>query len=91
MAAERIKGWQCIGCGKVEAPRSCIGVCQDRPVELVAAFEYDAVLARMQALEGLVRQLAMTTPRTGEWERSYRALQARARLTLALPARPEAA
>jgi hypothetical protein len=23
-----VKAWQCIGCGKIEAPQTCIGVCQ---------------------------------------------------------------
>jgi len=40
--------------------------------------------ARGQAedLAALVRQIAHTTPREGEWERTYRALQVRARRTL---------
>ncbi len=84
MNEARVKAWQCIGCGKIEAPRPCIGVCQDRPVELVDASAYDAVQARVTTLEGLLRQLAMVTPRNGEWERSYRALQERARQLLAL-------
>lgn len=83
MTAERITAWQCIGCGKIEAPRPCIGVCQDRPVELVDASTHDVALARISALEGVLRQLALTTPRDGEWERSYRALQQRARQLMA--------
>lgn len=89
--AEYIKAWQCIGCGKVDVPQPpCIGVCQDRKVEFVYASEYEAALAqaalaeqRMRTLELLVRRLARTTPRSGEWERSYRALQDQARQTLA--------
>jgi hypothetical protein len=42
---ETIKAWQCIGCGKLEAPQTCIGVCQDRRVELVYASEHAAVVA----------------------------------------------
>ncbi len=80
--AAHIKAWQCIGCGKIEAPQTCIGVCQDRRIELVNADEYRAAQARIKELETLIRQLALTTPRTGEWERSYRALQTRARQTL---------
>ncbi len=83
MALERIKAWQCIGCGRVEAPQTCIGVCEDRRVELVRAEEADALAARVEQLEQFVRQLARITPREGEWERSYRALQARARELLA--------
>ncbi len=86
-APEIVKGWQCIGCGKIEAPQNCIGVCQDRKVELVYADEHRAsiaaVQARITALETLLRQIALTTPRAGEWEHSYRALQERARKMLA--------
>ena len=86
-----VKAWQCIGCGMVEAPQTCIGVCEYRKVELVYAFEHEQVLAKAAAalrradvLEALVRQLAGVTPREGEWERSYRALQKQARHTLAI-------
>jgi hypothetical protein len=58
----------------------------------VYASEHDEVLAqlaleraRAEALAALVRQLAHTTPRNGEWERTYRALQVRARQTLVSP------
>jgi uracil-DNA glycosylase len=27
-----VKAWQCVGCGKIEAPQTCIGICQDRKV-----------------------------------------------------------
>lgn len=85
--AELVKAWQCIGCGKIEAPQTCVGVCQDRKVELVYAHEHREAIAREQAdkrdLELLVRHIALTTPRSGEWERSYLALQARARRALA--------
>lgn len=69
---EHVKAWQCIGCGKIEAPQTCVGVCQDRRVEFVYAFEYEETLAaleaerrRANALETLVRQLARTTPSEG--------------------------
>src|ERR1039457_5595547 len=84
-----VKAWQCIGCGKIEAPQTCIGVCQDRKVEFVYASEHEDVLAqltlartRIETFEAITRQLARTTPRTGEWEHSYRALQQRARKML---------
>lgn len=89
-AANRFEAWQCIGCGKIDAPQPCIGVCQDRKVQFVYAAAYDGLLAevqnvrrRAQALEALIRRLAATTPREGGWERSYRALQAQARRALA--------
>ena len=75
MSAERIKAWQCIGCGRIENSAPCIGICQDRPQHFVYADDYER-------LEALVRQLATVTPRDGEWERTYRALQQRARKLL---------
>src|SRR5450755_3583235 len=84
-----VKAWQCIGCGKIEAPQTCVGVCQDRKVEFIYASDHEEALAqltvartRIEALEAITRQLARTTPRTGEWEHSYRALQQRARKML---------
>ena len=82
MDIERIQGWRCIGCGKVDAPRPCIGVCQDRKVELVAAGAYDALRMRCDELEAVVALIARITPRAGEWEASWVALQSRARRAL---------
>jgi hypothetical protein len=88
--SDYVKAWQCIGCGRIEAPQTCIGVCQDRKVEFVYAIEHRQALAelalahrRVSALEALVRRLACTRPREGDWEHSYRAFQAQARSTLA--------
>lgn len=93
---EYVKAWQCIGCGKIEAPQTCVGICQDRRVEFVYAFEHDEALAelererrRAKAFGALVRQLASTTPHEEGWERSYRAMQAQARRILAALAPPE--
>ncbi|HEX6005035.1 MAG TPA: hypothetical protein VFZ14_13690 [Burkholderiales bacterium] len=87
--SERMTAWQCIGCGRIEAPQPCIGVCQDRKVEFVYAGDYDETLAELgrvrdqtDALAAFVRQIAHTTPRAGEWEHTYRALQERARRLL---------
>jgi hypothetical protein len=83
---ERIVAWQCIGCGRLEGPQPCVGVCQDRKVTLVPADAYDAALARLSeaearlaAFESLARRMALSTPRNGEWEKSFRALQDEAR------------
>ena len=78
----RVKVWQCVGCGKIEAPQPCIGVCRDRATELVHADDYDALHTHAETLAGIVRQIATITPREGEWESSYRALQARAKAAL---------
>jgi len=87
--SERVTAWQCIGCGRIEGAQPCIGICEDRRVDFVYASDHDDALARLtrarrqaEALAALVRQLAHTTPIAGEWERTYRALQARARRTL---------
>jgi hypothetical protein len=87
---EYVKAWQCIGCGKIEAPQTCIGVCQDRKVEFVYAFEHEEALAQLkvarqqaEALRALVRRLARTHPHNDAWEHSYRALQGQARGVLA--------
>ena len=87
---DRVTAWLCIGCGRIEAPQQCIGVCRDRKVELVDADEHDAEVQGLrrhaEALAAVVRQIANTTPRKGECERTWRALQARAREALeALP------
>ena len=79
---ERIHGWRCIGCGKVDAPRPCVGVCQDRKAELVEAADYDALLARTRELEDALALIAQVTPREDALPASWQALQARARALL---------
>lgn len=86
---ERVEAWQCIGCGKLEAPQPCIGVCKDRKVKFVYASDYEeavAELARAQArastLLHLVSRLAHTAPHPGQWETSFKALQLEARKLL---------
>lgn len=98
--AEQVKAWQCIGCGRIEAPQTCVGVCDFKRIEMIYAFEHEQELAaarsRCAPFEALAAQLARITPRAGEWERSYRALQEQARRLLAeggsdapgAPARP---
>lgn len=72
---ETIKAWQCVGCGKLEAPAQCIGVCRDELVHLVNVADYRAAVARAEALEAVVRRIALTFPKQGECERTWRALQ----------------
>jgi hypothetical protein len=87
--SDYVKAWQCIGCGKIEAPQTCIGVCQDRRVELVYADEHERTLAelaaarrKLDALEALVRRLAYTKPHNDRWEYSYRVMQEQAHALL---------
>jgi hypothetical protein len=86
---ETIEAWRCVGCGRIEGPRPCVGVCQDRKVSFVYASDYEAALtrlreteARLAALESLANRMALATPRRDGWEKSYRALQEEARRAL---------
>ena len=79
---DRLTVWECIGCGRIEAPQPCIGVCRDREAKLVHAEDYDILAAQADALAAIVRQIATISPHAGEWERSYKALQSRARVVL---------
>jgi hypothetical protein len=88
-AGEAFDAWECVGCGRIEAPHPCIGVCEDRKVRFVYAAEHEDALARLSeakqeaaALESVVRRLAQTRPREGEWERCYKTLQVEARRAL---------
>ncbi len=84
-----VEVWQCIGCGRIEAPQPCIGVCQDRKVVLVGKAEHDQALedivqlqARIDALRSLLTRFTRATPREGGWQASWEQLQARAQQAL---------
>jgi hypothetical protein len=86
---ESVNAWQCIGCGRIEAPQTCVGICEYRKVQFVDAFDHERALATAAAarreadiLGAVVRQLAHTSPRPGECERSYEAMQKLARRAL---------
>jgi len=88
---EHVQAWQCIGCGKIEASQPCIGICQDRKVEFVYAFEHEDALLQLESarrqintLAVVLRQLAWTTPHKDQWELSFLTLQERARRALAV-------
>ena len=83
--ADYFQAWQCIGCGKIEAPQPCLGLCRDRKILMVGKDEYERVAAERDRANALVRRamamlsrVAHTTPREGQWQRSYRALQEQA-------------
>ena len=80
----RIKVWQCIGCGKIDSDATCIGICQDKATYIVAAADYDEVKAELGELRLLLQQIVHTTPRNGEWQRAYQAMQERARRALGI-------
>ena len=73
---ERIKVWQCVGCGRIDDPQPCVGICRDQKVEYVLASEHDRLVA---LLAGIVRTIAATSPREGEAARHWAALRERAR------------
>ena len=86
---ETVIVWRCLDCGGLDAPQPCIDVCIWRPVDWVDAVSAESERARAavdcqleQSLAGLLRRLAFATPRAGQWERNWLALQARARLAL---------
>jgi hypothetical protein len=83
--SERMKAWQCIGCGRIESSATCLGICQDVPINIVSATDYDALRDELETLRLFLRQLTLASPRDGEWERCYRAAQARARALLGAP------
>jgi hypothetical protein len=62
-APERLTAWRCIGCGRFEAPKPCIGVCKDRKVEFVDALAYDALREELAQMERFVRFIASVKPR----------------------------
>jgi len=76
---ERRKVWECVGCGRIDDPRPCVGVCRDQKVEYVLADEHER---QLETLARVVRTLALTTPREGEAVRHWKALQEQARRAL---------
>ena len=80
MDIARRKVWECIGCGRIDDPQPCVGICRDAKVEYVLAPDHDRAMA---VLLDVVRTIASTTPRPGQAERHWKALQARARRALA--------
>lgn len=81
MDIERRKVWECVGCGRIDDTRPCVGICRDVKVEYVLAADHERALS---AFVELARAIALTTPREGECLRHWRALQERARKALAV-------
>ena len=81
-AVETIKVWECIGCGRIDHPQPCVGVCRDQKAELVHATDYRKALTRIAELENILNRIVHTTPRGNSWQASYRALQEAARNAL---------
>lgn len=84
-----VEAWQCIGCGRIEAPQTCIGVCRDRRIVLVAMEEHARALDEVQhryvqldQAQALLGRIAHTQPHDGRWEDAWRAYQSEARALL---------
>ena len=82
VAAEPFRAWLCSGCGRVEAPQACLGVCLRHPEEVVRADRYAEALARAadadrdaRALLAFLRRLAWTTPREGHGDETVTAMR----------------
>ncbi|RCS28957.1 hypothetical protein DEO45_14795 [Rhodanobacter denitrificans] len=89
--ADWIEAWQCVGCGKIEAPQPCIGVCRDRRILMVGKEEHERVLAEAAALRirlarahAMLQRFGLAKPHEGQWERSWQALQVELREALAV-------
>ena len=85
-----IEAWQCAGCGRIEAPQPCIGVCRDHKIRMVDKDDYELALDQLREAQDrlasatqLLSRLAHSTPREGYWKQSYLTLQALARELLA--------
>lgn len=86
-----IQAWQCVGCGKIEAPQPCIGVCRDRRILMVGKDEHERALAETAAsraqlarTRAMLQRFSLAKPREDQWERSWLALQAELREALAM-------
>lgn len=87
--AEYVTTWWCAGCGAIDAPQPCLGICIWRPAEWVNRTAYEPERSRAAAerdaeriLVRLLRRAAFVTPRDDQWERNWRALHADAREAL---------
>jgi hypothetical protein len=87
--------WWCAECGGIDAPQPCLGICVWRPVEWVNRTIYlqetEVALAERDTerrYRKLARRVASVTPRDGQWERGWRALEAQAHKIQARKDRP---
>ena len=60
-----LQAWQCIGCGQIEAPQPCIGVCRDKKVLMVGKEEHERALAESAALRAQIRRAHAMLKRFG--------------------------
>jgi hypothetical protein len=86
---DSVVAWWCARCGGIDAPQPCIGVCISRPVEWASLQSFEGerdrrarLVDELREVTDVVRPLGFVTPRPGQEERNWRALQARARRAL---------
>jgi len=83
---EIIEAWGCPVCGRIDAPRQCLGICIRRPGMVADVSEYRQIAARCEqaatadrALSRLAHLAASITPRPGHVELTTATLRGRAR------------
>jgi hypothetical protein len=83
---EIIEAWGCPVCGRVDAPRPCLGICVRRPGTVADVREYRELAPRAEraraadrALSGLAHILATVTPRPGREELTTARVRSQAR------------
>lgn len=74
--------WECIGCGRIVDERACVGICQDRRVEVVYARDHAEALSRLEDLEEFLRRFATLKPAGPRAQETWGLLQAEARKLL---------
>ena len=79
---DTLEAWKCVGCGRLQAERPCVGICTDKRVELVEATDYAKLAWRVEELEAVLALIVQVTPKPGQLEASWQALQIRAREVL---------
>jgi hypothetical protein len=89
--AEQTRTWWCAD-GGIDAPQPCLGICVWRPVQWANLTDYQSERERILAerererrLRNLLRRIASVTPRSGQWEQNWNALQATAQHLLKEP------
>jgi hypothetical protein len=92
--AERWSALFCIGCGRVDILETCVGNCDEGPLDLVLAKEYDAVRSQIgttvqhagilrESLAELVAKMPEpNAPMPSNWPETHRAIQEQARSVL---------
>jgi len=86
---EYIPVWQCIGCGRIEAPQTCIGVCRDKKVFVIGKGEHEEALEQLAELRrqlaaarSQLQRFAQCTPKQDQADQAFSALQTQVRVLL---------